>query len=73
MCSLKFSWVFCSFDNLRSVRGDELILGEITHCVYDVYAALMAALGSARKEHAVDAIAYLNREVSASRAVERGL
>lgn len=37
--------VFCSFDNLRSVRGNELILGGITHCVYVVYAALMAALG----------------------------
>lgn len=36
---------FCSFANSRSVRGNELILGGITHCVYIVYAALVAALG----------------------------
>lgn len=37
--------VFCSFDNLMSVREKELILGGIIHCVYTVYAALMDALG----------------------------
>lgn len=37
--------VFCSFDNLWSVRGNELMLGGIIRCVYIVYAALMAALG----------------------------
>lgn len=36
--------VFCYFDNLSSVRGNELILGRIIHCVYAVYAALMDAL-----------------------------
>lgn len=37
--------VFCSFNNLRSVRGKELILEGIILCVYIVYAALMGALG----------------------------